>query len=90
MQVLRAFLTPPGYIKTLSTIIGYVSEEKLAELIQQMKAEIAGAKRFAAEGRWDRVVVLAGQKKARGTRNVAVKAVVTEKPKTKAIRKSPK
>ena len=40
-------------------------EEKLAELIQQMKLEIAEAKRFAAEGKWEEAVALAGQKKAR-------------------------
>ena len=45
-------------------------EEKLAELIQQMKLEIAEAKRFAAEGKWDQVVALAGQKKARGARGI--------------------
>lgn len=43
-------------------------EEKLAELIQQMKLEIAEAKRFAAEGKWEEVMALAGQKKARGAR----------------------
>ena len=40
-------------------------EEKLAELIRQTKAEIAEAKRFAAEGKWEEAVALAGQKKAR-------------------------
>ena len=43
-------------------------EEKLAELIRQTKAEIAEAKRLAAEGKWEEVMALAGQKKARGTR----------------------
>ena len=43
-------------------------EEKLAELIQQMKAEIMEAKRLAAEGKWEEAMALAGQKKARGTR----------------------
>ena len=43
-------------------------EEKLAELIQQMKLEIAEAKRFAAEGKWEEVMALAGQKKERGAR----------------------
>ena len=41
-------------------------EEKLADLIQQMKAEIAEAKRLAAEGKWEEAMALAGQKKARG------------------------
>ena len=41
-------------------------EEKLAELIQQMKMEIAEAKRFAAAGKWEEVMALANQKKARG------------------------
>ena len=45
-------------------------EEKLAELIQQMKLEIAEAKRFAAEGKWEEVIALAGQKKARGARGI--------------------
>ena len=44
----------------------------IADLIQQTKAEIIEAKRFAAEGRWEEVMALAGQKKARGTRNVEV------------------
>ena len=47
-------------------------ETKLAELIQQMKVEIAEAKRLAAEGKWEEAMALAGQKKARGTRNVEV------------------
>ena len=47
-------------------------EEKLADLIQQMKAEIAEAKRLAAEGKWEEAMAVAGQKKARGTRNVEV------------------
>ena len=45
-------------------------EEKLAKLIQQMKLEIAEAKRFAAEGKWEEVMALAGQKKARGARGI--------------------
>ena len=43
-------------------------EEKLAGLIRQMKAEVAEAKRLAAEGTWEEAMALAGQKKARGTR----------------------
>lgn len=43
-------------------------EEKLAEPIQQTKAEIAEAKRLATEGKWEEAMALAGQKKARGTR----------------------
>ena len=45
-------------------------EEKLAKLIQQMKLEIAETKRFAAEGKWEQVMALAGQKKARGARGI--------------------
>ena len=43
-------------------------EEKLAELIQQMKRDIAEAKCLVSEGEWEKVMALAGQKKARGTR----------------------
>ncbi len=43
-------------------------EEKLAELIRQMKAEIAQAKQLAAAGRWEEAMALVNQKKARGTR----------------------
>lgn len=43
-------------------------EVKLAELIQQMKAEVAKAKQLAATGRWEEAMALAGQKKARGTK----------------------
>jgi len=43
-------------------------EEKLAGLIRQMKAEVAEAKRLAAEGKWEAAMALAGQKKARGVR----------------------
>ena len=43
-------------------------EEKLTELIRQMKAEVAEAKRLAAEGKWEAAMALAGQKKARGAR----------------------
>ena len=43
-------------------------EEKLTELIRQMKAEVAEAKRMAAEGKWEAAMALAGQKKARGAR----------------------
>ena len=45
-------------------------EEKLAELIQQMKAEIAEARRLVSEGNWEEAMALAGQKKARGARKV--------------------
>ncbi len=45
-------------------------EEKLAGLIRQMKAEVAEAKRLAAEGKWEAVMALATQKKARGTRKI--------------------
>ena len=43
-------------------------EEKLTELIRQMKAEVAEAKRLAAEGKWEAAMALATQKKARGVR----------------------
>lgn len=43
-------------------------EEKLAGLIRQMKAEVAEAKRLAAEGKWEAAMALAVQTKARGTR----------------------
>ena len=43
-------------------------EEKLVGLIRQMKAEVAEAKRLAAEGKWEAAMTLATQKKARGTR----------------------
>ena len=47
-------------------------EEKLAELLQQMKLEIVETKRLVSEGKWEEAMALAGQKKARGTRNVEV------------------
>jgi len=43
-------------------------EEKLAELIRQMKEEIAEAKQLAAAGKWEEAMALANQRKARGTR----------------------
>ena len=43
-------------------------EEKLADLIRQMKTEIAEARRLDSEGNWEEAMALAGQKKARGTR----------------------
>mgnify|MGYP002508207805 CR=1 FL=1 len=45
-------------------------EEKLAELIRQMKTEIAEAKRLISKGDWEAAMALAGQKKARGARKV--------------------
>ncbi len=45
-------------------------EEKLAELIRQMKTEIAEAKRLGTEGNWEAVMALTTQKKARGTRKM--------------------
>ena len=44
-------------------------EEKLAELIRQMKAEIAEAKKLAAQGKLDEAMALAHGKKPRGARN---------------------
>ncbi len=43
-------------------------EEKLAELIRQMKVEITEAKQLAAAGRCEEAMALVNQKKARGTR----------------------
>ena len=43
-------------------------EEKLADLIREMKTEIAEARRLVSEGNWEEAMALAGQKKARGTR----------------------
>lgn len=45
-------------------------EEKLTELIRQMKAEVAEAKCLIAEGNWEAAMALAGQKKARGTKKM--------------------
>ena len=45
-------------------------EEKLANLIRQMKAEVAEAKHLAAGGKWEAAMALAVQKKARGTRKM--------------------
>lgn len=61
---------PDGKIHSRN-VYAETSEEceiKLADLIQQMKAEIAEAKRLTAEGKWEEAMALAGQKKARGTR----------------------
>ena len=43
-------------------------EEKLADLIREMKTEIAEARRLTSEGKWAEAMALAGQKKARGMR----------------------
>ena len=43
-------------------------EAKLAELIRQMKAEIAQAKELNAQGKLDEAMALANGKKPRGTR----------------------
>ncbi len=61
---------PDGKKHSRSVYAGTESEceEKLADLIRQMKAEIAESKRLVSEGRWDEAMTLAGQKKARGTR----------------------
>ena len=45
-------------------------EAKLAELIQQMKAEIAEAKELTAQGKLDEAMVLANEKKPRGVRKI--------------------
>ena len=44
-------------------------EEKLADLIRQMKTEIVEARRLISEGNWEEAMALAGQKKARGARS---------------------
>ena len=49
-------------------------EAKLAGLIRQTKAEVAEAKRLAAEGKWEAAMALAVQKKARGTRKIELLA----------------
>ena len=43
-------------------------EAKLAELIRQMKAEIAEVKELTAQGKMDEAMALANGKKPRGTR----------------------
>ena len=43
-------------------------EAKLAELIRQMKAEIAEAKELTAQGKLGEAMALANEKKPRGTR----------------------
>lgn len=45
-------------------------ETKLAELIRQMKAEIAEAKELAAQGNLDEALALANEKKPRGVRKI--------------------
>ena len=45
-------------------------EENLAELIRQMKTEIAEARRLVSEDNWEEAMALAGQKKARGARKI--------------------
>lgn len=61
---------PDGKKHSRSVYAGTESEceEKLTELIRQMKTEIAEARRLVSEGNWEEVMALAGQKKARGTR----------------------
>lgn len=61
---------PDGKRHSRSVYAGTESEceEKLTELIRQMKAEIAEARRLVSEGNWEEAMALAGQKKARGTR----------------------
>ena len=45
-------------------------EAKLADLIREMKTEIAEARRLVSEGNWEEAMALVGQKKARGTKKV--------------------
>lgn len=63
---------PDGKIHSRSIYAGTEAEceEKLAGLIQQMKAEVAEAKHLAVEGKWEAAMALAVQKKARGTRKM--------------------
>ncbi len=63
---------PDGKIHSRSIYAGSEAEceEKLTELIQQMKAEVAEAKRLAADGKWEAAMALAVKKKARGTRKM--------------------
>ena len=63
---------PDGKIHSRSIYAGTESEceEKLVELIRQMKAENTEAKRLAAEGKWEAAMALATQKKARGARKM--------------------
>ena len=63
---------PDGKKRSRSVYAGTEAEceEKLAELIQQMKAEIMEAKHLAAGGKWKAAMALATQKKARGTRKI--------------------
>ena len=63
---------PDGKIHSRSIYAGTEAEceEKLAGLIQQMKAEVAEAKHLAAEGKWEAAMALTVQKKARGTRKM--------------------
>ena len=60
---------PDGKIHARNVYANTESEckEKLAALIQQMKAEVAEAKRLVSEGNWEAAMALATQKKARGT-----------------------
>ena len=67
---------PDGKIHSRSIYAGTEAEceEKLTGLIQQMKAEVAEAKRLAAEGKWEAAMALATQKKARGIRKIELLA----------------
>ena len=61
---------PDGKIHSQNVYAG-TSEEcevKLAELIRQMKAEIAEAKELTAQGKLGEAMALANEKKPRGTR----------------------
>ena len=61
---------PDGKRHSRSIYAGTESEceAKLAELIRQMKAEIAAAKELTAQGRPDEATALANKKKSRGAR----------------------
>ena len=63
---------PDGKKHSRSVYAGTESEceEKLTELIRQMKTEIVEARRLVSEGNWEEAMALAGQKKARGTKKV--------------------
>ena len=61
---------PDGKRHSRSVYAGTESEceAKLAGLIRQMKAEIAAAKELTAQGRIDKAMALANEKKPRGAR----------------------
>lgn len=63
---------PDGKKHSRSIYAGTESEceAKLADLIREMKTEIAEARRLVLEENWEEAMALAGRKKARGTEKV--------------------